>query len=45
MDMELYWTALAVIATIGGIKFVRDLIWQYQVEKRTRRILDEIDGE
>lgn len=45
MDVELYLTALAVLATIGIFKFIRESIWWYRIEKKTHKILDEVDGE
>lgn len=45
MDLELYFTALAVLMTIGVFKFIRESIWWYRVEKKTHKILDDIDSE
>jgi hypothetical protein len=45
MDVELYLTALAVLATMGIFKFIRESIWWYRVEKKTHRVLEDIDSE
>ena len=45
MDWELYFTAVAVIATVGVLKFIRESVWWYRVEKKTHKILEEVDGE
>lgn len=45
MDLELYLTALAVLATMGIFKFIRESIWWYRVEKKTHRVLEDIDSE
>lgn len=45
MDVELYFTALAVLVTIGVFKFIRESIWWYRIEKKTHQVLEEIDGE
>lgn len=45
MDIELYLTALAVLATIGVFKFIRESIWWYRIEKKTHRVLQDIDSD
>lgn len=45
MDLELYLTALAVLATMGIFKFIRESIWWYRIEKKTHRVLEDIDSE
>lgn len=45
MDWELYFTAVAVIATVGVLKFIRESVWWYRMERKTLTIIDELDDE
>lgn len=45
MDLELYFTALAVLVTIGVFKFIRESVWWYRIEKKTHRVLSDIDND
>lgn len=45
MNWELYFTALAVLVTVGIFKFIRESIWWYRVEKKTHKILEDIESE
>jgi hypothetical protein len=45
MDWELYFTALAVLATVAVFKIIREAIWWHRVEKKTHQILEDIESE